>query len=92
MLDGRKVRARWATGCDDHDRLVLVDVVHDRFNKGLDLEAGDVPHVHRCEVLVENCDALGVDFPTHSEYWLNPQVEEGQAGSSDPIEEAEVYH
>ena len=56
---------RWTAGCDDHDRLVLVDVVHDRFDKGLDLEAGDVPHVHRCEMLVENCDALGVDFPTH---------------------------
>ena len=57
--------AHCATGCDDHNRLVLVDVVHDRFNEGLDLEAGDVPHVHRCEVLIKNCDALGVDLPTH---------------------------
>ena len=92
MLDGGEVWAWWAPGCDDHDRLVLVDVVHDGFNKGLDVEGGDVPHVRRCEVLVENCDAFGVDLPAHGEYWLYPQVEEGQTGSSDPIEEAEVYH
>ena len=58
------------------DRLVLVDVVHDRFDKGLDVEAGDVPHVHRRK-LVENCNALGVDFPTHRQHWLDPKVMEG---------------
>ena len=48
--------------------------------------------MHRREVFVENCDALGVNLPAHGEYWLYPQVEEGQAGSSDPIEKAEVHH
>ena len=58
----------------------------------VDVEGGDVPHVDRCEVLIENRDALGVNLPTHGEYRLHPQVEEGQAGCSNPIEEAEVHH
>ena len=92
VLDCGEVRARWASGCNDHDRLVVVGVVHDGFNIGFDIEGGDVSQVHRCEVLIENRDALGVDLPTHGEDRLNPQAEEGQTGSSDPIEEAEVYH
>ena len=92
VFDCGEVRARWAPGGNDHYWLVLVDVVHDRLNKGFDVEGGDVPHVHRCKVLIENRDALGVDLPTHGEYRLHPQVEEGQAGCSNPIEEAEVHH
>ena len=91
LSDGGEIRAGWTTCRDDHNRLVLVDVVHDRLNKGLDVECGDVPHVHRCEMLVKDCDALGVDFPAHGQHWLDPEVKEGQAGGPDPVEEAEVH-
>ena len=92
LSDGGESRAGWTTCRDDHDRFVLVDVVHDRLYKGLDVECGDVPHVRRCEMLVKDCDSLGVDFPAHGQHWLDPEVKEGRAGGPDPVEEAEVHH
>ena len=92
LSDGGEIWTGWTPCRNDHDWFVLIDVVHERLDKGLDVECGDVPHVHRCEMLVEDCDALGVDFPAHGQDWLDPEVKKGQAGGPDPVEEAEVYH
>ena len=68
LSDGGEIWTGWTPCRNDHDWLVLIDVFHERLDKGLDVECGDVPHVHRCEMLVEDCDALGIDHELASSW------------------------
>ena len=90
VLDRGEVWAWRSSGCDDHDGLIVVHIVHECLHEALDVECRDISDGG--EVFIQDRDAFCVDLPAHGEHGLYSQIEERQAGCANPIEEAEVHH